>query len=177
MAAEKLHKHKAEETRSQLGDFSLQGTRVYISLSSANAFSVLDLIEELGGEVAGVTVTHLDRLHSRQLHELAARHPSLQIHVSDGQAFEELSILRKLGPDLYLGDSTHIGQVARLGIPTVSLESLGIIGYSGVIRLVQRIRAALGNRSFGTSLAGIDSPYQEAWFRRSHNWYIKQEVK
>jgi nitrogenase molybdenum-iron protein alpha/beta subunit len=177
MAAEKLHKHKAEETRSQLGDFSLQGTRVYISLSSANAFSVLDLIEELGGEVAGVTVTHLDRLHSRQLNELAARHPSLQIHVSDGQAFEELSILRKLAPDLYLGDSTHIGQVARLGIPTVSLESLGIIGYSGVIRLVQRIRAALGNRSFGTSLAGIDSPYQEAWFRRSHNWYIKQEVK
>ena len=124
-----------------------------------------------------MTVTHLDRLHTRQLNELAARNPALQIHVSDGQAFEELSILRKLSPDLYLGDSTHIGQVARLGIPVVSLEAIGIIGYSGVIRLVRRIEAALGNRSFGTALAGVKLPYQEAWYRRSHNWHIKQEVK
>jgi nitrogenase molybdenum-iron protein alpha chain len=108
---------------------------------------------------------------------LAARNPALQIHVSDGQAFEELSILRKISPDLYLGDSTHIGQVARLGIPTVSLEAIGIIGYSGVIRLVRRVRAALGNRSFASTLSGAQLPFHEAWFRRSHNWHIKQEVK
>ena len=138
---------------------------------------MLDLVEELGGEVVGLTITHLDRLHVRNLDELAARNPSLQIHVSDGQAFEEISILRKLAPDLYLGDSTHLGQVARLGIPAVSLESLAIIGYSGVIRLARRIKTALANRSYGLSLAKINSPYQDAWFRRSHNWHIKQEVK
>lgn len=176
-AAEELHVRKSDEVRRLLGDFSLEGGRVYISLSSANAFSVLDLVEELGGEVAGVTVTHLDRLHTRQLDQLAARNPSIQIHVSDGQAFEELSILKKLAPDLYLGDATHIGQVARLGIPVVSLEAIGVIGYGGVIRLVRRIRAALGNRSFGDFLAGAKLPYHEAWYRRSHNWHIKQEVK
>jgi nitrogenase molybdenum-cofactor synthesis protein NifE len=175
--AEQLHSSKAAETARQLGNFSLKGIKTYISLSSANAFSVLDLVEELGGEVAGLTITHLDRLHVRHLDELAARNPSLQIHVSDGQAFEEISILRKLSPDLYLGDSTHIGQVARLGIPVVSLESLAIVGYSGVVRLVQRLKTALANRSYGYSLARVNSPYQEAWFRRSHNWHIKQEVK
>jgi len=176
-AAAELQQLKADETRAALGGFSLEGVRVYVSLASANAFSVIDLVEELGGELAGVTVTHLDRLHTRQLEQLAARNPALQLHVSDGQAFEELSILRKLSPDLYLGDATHIGQVARLGIPVVSLEAIGVIGYSGVARLVRRVRAALGNRSFGDSLAGAQLPYHEAWYRRSHNWHIKQEVK
>ncbi len=176
-AAEELHEIKSAETALQLGDFSLKGIKTYISLSSANAFSVLDLLEELGGEVAGLTITHLDRLHVRHLNELALRNPSLQIHVSDGQAFEEISILRKLAPDLYLGDATHLGQVARLGIPVVSLESLAIVGYSGVVRLARRIKTALANSSYGLSLAKVNSPYQDAWFRRSHNWHIKQEVK
>ncbi|MFZ4800682.1 MAG: nitrogenase component 1 [Chlorobium sp.] len=176
-AAEELHKGKVAETTLQLGNFSLKGVKVYISLSSANAFSVLDLVEELGGEVAGLTITHLDRLYIRHLNELAERNPSLQIHVSDGQAFEEISILRKLSPDLYLGDSTHLGQVARLGIPVVSLESLALVGYSGVVRVARRIKTALANNSYGDSLAKVNSPYQDAWFRRSHNWHIKQEVK
>ncbi len=175
--AEELHGSKAAETVRQLGDFSLKGVKTYISLSSANAFSVLELVEELGGEVAGLTITHLDRLHVRHLDELAARHPSLQIHVSDGQAFEEISILRKLAPDLYLGDSTHLGQVARIGIPVVSLESLAIVGYRGVVRLVRRLKTALANNSYGHSVGKINSAYQDEWFRRSHNWHIKQEVK
>jgi nitrogenase molybdenum-iron protein alpha/beta subunit len=176
-AAEELHIRKAAETLQQLGDFSLSGKKVYLSLSSANAFSLITLVEELGGEVAGVTVTHLDRLHVRYLNELAVRNPALQIHVSDGQEFEEISILRKLSLDLYLGDSTHIGQVARLGIPTVSLENLAIVGYSGVVRLSRRIKTALANRSFGTSLTRSIPPYRESWYRRSNNWHIKQEVK
>jgi len=176
-AAGELHTRKAEETSRLLGDFSLKGTSVYISLSSANAFSLITLVEELGGVVAGVTVTHLDRLHVRYLNELAARYPSLQIHVSDGQEFEEISILRRLSPDLYLGDSTNIGQVARLGIPTVSLEALGIVGYSGVLRLAGRIKTAQANRSFGAALTSTNPPYRESWYSRSNNWHIKQEVK
>jgi nitrogenase molybdenum-iron protein alpha/beta subunit len=176
-AAEELHRRKSEETARLLGNFSLQGAKVYISLASANAFSLIPFVEEFGGVVAGVTVTHLDRLHVSYLNELAARNPALQIHVADGQEFEVISILRRISPDLYLGDSTHISQVARLGIPTVSLESLAVVGYSGVLRLVGRIKTALANRSFGTSLAGIIPPYREAWYNRSDNWHIKQEVK
>lgn len=176
-AAEELHNRKAAETTQLLGDFSLAGTKVYISLASASAFSLIPFIEELGGEIAGVTVTHLDRLHVRYLNELSERNPALQIHVADGQEFEVISILRRLSPDLYIGDSTHISQVARLGIPTVSLESIGIVGYSGVLRLARRIRNALANRTFGTSLTSIKPPYRESWYNRSDNWHIKQEVK
>ena len=174
---EDLQRRKTDEVKKQLGDFSLKGTSVYISLSSALAFGVLELVEELGGEVAGLTITHLDRLHVRHLDELAVRNPDLNLHVSDGQEFEELSILRKLAPALYIGDSLHIGQVARLGIPVVSLAEVGIVGYSGIVRLAQRIKNALANRSFGAVLTAVAPPYQDAWYRRSQNWHIKQEVK
>lgn len=174
---EELQRRKADEVKQQLGDFTLKGKSVYISLSSALAFSVLDLVEELGGEVAGLTITHLDRLHVRHLDELAVRNPDLNLHVSDGQEFEEVSILRKLTPALYIGDSLHIGQVACLGIPVVSLAEVGIVGYSGIVRLAQRIKAALANNSFGAALAAVAPPYQDAWYRRSQNWHIKQEVK
>lgn len=174
---EELQRRKTDEVKQQLGDFSLKGTSVYISLSAALAFGVLELVEELGGEVAGVTITHLDRLHVRHLDELAVRNPELSLHVSDGQVFEEISILRKLAPALYIGDSLHVGQVARLGIPVVSLAEVGIVGYSGVVRLAGRIKSALANRSFGRALTAVAPPYQEAWYRRSQNWHIKQEVK
>ncbi len=175
--AEELHSRKTAETLQQLGDFSLAGTTVYLSLSSANAFSLIPFIEEFGGVIAGITVTHLDRLHVRSLNELASQNPDLQIHVADGQEFEVISILRRLSPDLYLGDSTHVGQVARLGIPTVSLESIGIVGYGGVLRLARRIKSALANRSFGDTLSRVIPPYRESWYNRSDNWHIKQEVK
>jgi len=175
--ARELHERKSADVRSHMGDFTLKGRRVYVSLAAAHAFSVLELVEELGGEVVGLTITHLDRLHVHHLNELAARNPGVQLHVSNGQVFEEVSILRSLSPDLYLGDSLHTGQVARLGIPTVSLESLGIIGYSGVIRFVRRVRAALSNRTFGQTLSGVRTQYQDSWYRRSPNWHIKQEVK
>lgn len=176
-AADELHERRTAEVRRQLGGFSMKGQRVYVSLAAANAFSVLDLVEELGGEVVGLTITHLDRLHVHHLDRLTARNPGLQLHVSNGQAFEEVSVLRTLSPDLYLGDSLHTGQVARLGIPVVSLESLGIIGYSGVIRFAHRVRAALRNQSYGQTVRTVLPPYQDSWYRRSPNWHIKQEVK
>lgn len=163
--------------KGELGDFSLQGVRVYLSLKTATAFGVLDFVRELGGEVVGMTVSHLDQLHRTRLEGLCGRHPGLQIHVAEGQPFEEVSIVKRLAPDLYLGDSAHLGQVGRLGIPVLSLEDIPILGYSGVIQLVRRIELALGNRSFGASLSRVPLPYQDGWFRRSPNRHIKREVK
>jgi len=176
-AARALHEQESERARRELGDFSLQGIRVYLALSPATAFAVAELVEELGGTVAGITVSHLDRMHANRLEELSRKNPSVQIHVADEQPFEELNILRRLVPDLYLGDSAHIGQAARLNLPVVSLENIPVLGYSGVITLKRLISAALRNRAFGAALAAIPTPYKPAWYQRSPNWHIKKEVK
>ena len=175
--ARKLHERETESAGSELGGFSLLGVRVYLSLGTAAAFGLLELVREFGGEVAGITVSHLDQLHCRRLQELAGRYPDLPVHVADGQPFEELSIIKRLAPDLYLGDSAHLGQVGRLGIAALSLENAPILGYRGLAWLARRISLALENRSFGAALAAIALPYRQAWYRRSPNWHIKQEVK
>jgi nitrogenase molybdenum-iron protein alpha/beta subunit len=172
-----LHARYKAETEQRLAGFSLSGVTVYISLAAANAFAVFELVEELGGTVAGLTISHLDRLHLPHLRELSARQPDLQIHVANGQAFEEASIVRSISPGLYIGDGLHVPQIARLAIPVVSLEGTPVIGYGGVIGLVRRIRMALGFRGFGVLLGNSATPYHDAWFRRSQNWHIKQEVK
>ena len=172
-----LHEKESLRVKQILGEFTLKGVRVYIGFHAATAFSIMGLIEELEGEVIGITVRDLDQLHQERLEELSLRYPSLQIHVADGQPFEEVNIIKRLAPDLYLGDSLHLSQIGRLGIPVVSLEGTPIIGYSGVIGLVQRFSTALLNRSFSTILTRTSLPYQDGWLRRTPNWHIKKEVK
>ncbi|MEI7747884.1 MAG: nitrogenase component 1 [Chlorobiaceae bacterium] len=172
-----LHEQESERVMRALGDFSFDGLRVYLGLSSATAFGVRELVRELGGEVVGITVNRLDELHKGRLEELALQSPEMQIHVGDGQPFEEINIIQRLSPDLYLGDSAHLGQIGRVGIPVVSLDETPILGYNGVIRLARRFSTALQNRSFGAALAHTPLPYHEAWLRRSPNWHIKKEVK
>ncbi len=176
-AARAYHLQESERVRRVLGDFSLAGLRVYLALPPATALAVADLVGEFGGEVAGITVGHLGKLQVTQLRSLSEKHPSLQVHVGDGQPFEELNIVRRLAPDLYIGDGAHVAQAARLGIPVVSLENVPVLGYAGVTALAQRIAAALNNRAFTASLAGIRTPYSDAWLNRSPNWHIKKEVK
>jgi nitrogenase molybdenum-cofactor synthesis protein NifE len=176
-AARAYHAQESEKVRSALGDFTLVGLRVYLALPPAKALAVADLVGEFGGEVAGITVGHLGKLQISQLESLSRRHPSLQLHVAEGQPFEELNIVRRLAPDLYIGDGAHIGQAARLGIPVVSLENATVLGYAGVTDFARRIAVALKNSAFTETLAGIRTPYREAWFKRSPNWHIKKEVK
>ena len=172
-----LHEQESERVTRTLGNFSLDGLRVYLGLSSATAFGVRDLVRELGGEVVGITVNRLDELHKGRLEELVRQSAEMQIHVGDGQPFEEINIIKRLSPDLYLGDAAHLGQIGRVGIPVVSLEETPLLGYNGVICLARRLSTALQNRSFGATLAHTPLPYHEAWLQRSPNWHIKKEVK
>ncbi len=176
-AAQTFHVQECKKVKQSLGDFTLKGVRVYLGLSAATLFSARDLVEELGGEVIGITFRYIDHRYKHRLHELALMHPALPIHVADGQPFEEVNIIKRLSPDLYLGDAAHLSQIGRLGIPVVSLEESPILGYNGLICAARRFSAALRNRSFTSAIARSPSVYQDAWLRRSPNWHIKMEVK
>lgn len=155
----------------------LKGKDVYISLPAATAFGVRRLVEELGGRVIGLSVEHLDQSHRQDLAAFAAEHPETPLHVGHGQAFEEVNLLQRQKPDLYVGSGGSLLQVARIGIPVLSLAGHGILGYRGIVTFAKLASRALANRSFVAALAGGETPYQEAWYRRSAHWHIKQEVK
>jgi nitrogenase molybdenum-iron protein alpha/beta subunit len=155
----------------------LRGAKVYLSLAPATALGLLNLVKEIGGQVAGLTVSHVDQLHLDGLRKFQDQSPALQIHVGDGQGFEEANLLQRIKPDLYVGDGGQLVQAARLGIPSVYLPRIPVVGYRGVRAFARRAALALKNRAFVTRFAGGPQAFSENWFQRSAHWHIKQEVK
>lgn len=175
--AAELHVRSAATLNDLLEEAPLRGVRVCLGLPTATAFAVADLVRELGGEVVGITVDQIDRRHGSRLVELQRITPNLQLHVAADQPFEESNILRRLRPGLYVGGAGTLVQAAHLGIPAVSPDRTPLIGYRGVTAFAHAAARALKNSSFVTALAGNGQPYLDAWYRRSPNWHIKQEVK
>lgn len=175
--AAELHVRQSALIAGVLEEAPLRGVRVYLSLPAATAFGVVNLVRELGGEVAGLTVEHLDRLHHTALGEVQRATLLSHIHVGHTQPFEEVNILKRLAPELYVGGANHLVHAARLGIPTLSLVNGPILGYRGAAAFARTAARALRNRSFVAALSAIGLPYQKQWYQRSPHWHIKQEVK
>ena len=152
--------------------------KVFISFPPAYAFGIVDLLEELDIEVVGLKLSYIDHQHLGNLERIKTDKPDLTILVGDGQLFEEENILRKLGPELYIGDSGDFAVAIRNGIPVVNLENIAILGFNGVHNLVDKIRKVLSNTSFTQLLSKKETKsYTKEWLRKSPNWFIKQEVK
>ena len=175
--ARDFHAREAAALAEILEAQPLRGAKVYLSLAPATALGVLNLVKETGGHVAGLTVSHVDQLHLDGLRKFQDQSPALQIHVGEGQGFEEANLLQRLKPDLYVGDGGQLVQAARLGIPSVFLPRIPVVGYRGVRAFARRTALALKNRAFVARFAGGPQLFADNWFQRSAHWHIKQEVK
>ncbi|MFL0195279.1 nitrogenase component 1 [Clostridium sp. WILCCON 0269] len=168
----------SDDLKEYINKNKLNGLRVYINLPTSKAFSVVKLIKELEGSLAGITVDHIDDLNKEDLIYIEKLDENIKFHVANGQPFEEESILSKLNPDLYIGLSHHSVLAGKLGIPSVAIDNLDILGFNGIKNLVKTINKAIKNKKFVEKLAKADRlPYNKNWYNRSINWYIKQEVK
>ncbi|GIM29774.1 oxidoreductase nitrogenase component 1 [Clostridium polyendosporum] len=166
------------QLRAYIEKNKLNDVKVYVNLPTSLAFGVIELIKEFEGEVVGVTVGHIDDLHKKELENISKNKTDFKIHVANGQTFEEVNIVRKLKPDLYIGGLGQTAWIAKLGIPVVSVDSTGILGYSGITKFIHQINKALKNKAFVRYLGkATSSIYEESWIKKSANWYIKQEVK
>ncbi|HEY0327994.1 MAG TPA: nitrogenase component 1 [Rhodopseudomonas sp.] len=156
----------------------LRGRRVVIAAPPAAAFGLADLIDELGGTLAGVSVDHIDAGHLPALQDFAARRPGVPLHVADGQPFEHANRLARLLPDLLIGSAELAVLAARAGIPAVALRPEQLYGSIGVAQLARRAARALHNVALVQRLSAARSaPYRPGWFKRSPDWHIKLEVK
>jgi len=156
----------------------LKGVKVYVNLPTSLAFGIVGLIEELGGEVVGLTVEHIDDLHKRELENISSGETNFKIHVASGQPFEEVNIISKSKPDLYIGGLGQTAWIAKLGVPVISIQSTAILGFNGITKFIHQVSKALKNKAFIEHL-GKNTPllYEDSWIKKSPNWYIKQEVK
>lgn len=152
-----------------------KGAKVYIDLNLSTAAPFAGLIEELGGELAGVTLSHIDDLNKDNL---KAFHKDIYVSIGDGQPFELANILTKNKADYYIGESGKTGWITSLNILPISIENKTLYGYEGIKDFINAINRAKRSRKFSDYIAqNTTLPYKETWIGKSTNWYIKQEVK
>jgi nitrogenase molybdenum-iron protein alpha chain len=145
----------------------LRGKTVYIEAPIYVAVSLAGLVEELGGEVTGLSIDHVDPFNCASLKGLPE---NLQIKVGEGQPFELVNILLKNKPDYYVGISAHAPLVGKIGILPISLENKILYGYEGVLELIQCFQKAEKRRGLVNYLTeNTELSYTQSWANKSVN--------
>ena len=96
-----------------------------------------------------------------------------------GQPAEELNLLKKLKPDLYVGHLNANGWVSKLGIPNFPLfgQTLNYMGYSGAFELARKAAKILKNTNFVKNVsANVSLPLAESWYAKDPRENIKEAV-
>jgi nitrogenase molybdenum-iron protein alpha/beta subunit len=139
---------------------------------------VIDLLTDLGLAIAGLGLTTVSASHNQSLQRLAEQAPDLAVLVGEGQAFEEVNLVRRLRPDLIVTRGQAAVHLLRLGIPVLDLQRVPFFGYQGVVRVADAIARRLANPSLARFLGeGEEARYTESWLGKSTHWFIKHEVK
>ena len=154
-----------------------KGAQIYVSAPPGIALSLVELVEELGLGVSGLTLAYVDKRHETALAQLASRRGDLPVLVGEGQAFEEANLLRKVGANLYIGVDCPVNHVLRIGIPVLDLAGLPFYGYAGAERLAEAMFRRLENTGLAQFLSEGTDSYSEGWLAKSTHWFIKHEVK
>lgn len=156
----------------------LSGLKVYISGAAVIALSLANLVEEFGARVIGLSLFDLDQNTAKLVEENYNNNKwNFNLHVGEGQIFEQVNIVSRIKPDIYLGGLGQAAPIARLGIPAVCYSSMSLYGYIAATKLVKKLILATQNKSLVNRLAFYGSPYTDSWLQKSPNWYIKQEVR
>jgi len=152
--------------------------KIFISHSPSYAFALLEILTELGFQVVGLKVPYIDIHHTEKLAALIEKYGELSIIVGEGQLFEEINLLKKNKPDIYLGHTINSLAIAGIGISVVDVQYVSLMGFKGIYHLVAKLEKVINNNSFQKFLSqNKPETYLDNWLKKSANWHIKLEVK
>ncbi|MCX7923543.1 MAG: nitrogenase component 1 [Clostridia bacterium] len=179
--AEKLIKEETRELEAALSEFKafFKGKRVFVSAGEFRALATAYLLAELGFEIVGVRSFHHDEFAETEYEKLEkAVKNDFTINIANVQPFEEVNLLKKLKPDVFLGHWNGNGTASKLGIATHVIYNTGLsyIGYKGVYELARRLYRQLKNPLFNKKLSkNARLPYTEQWYKSEPFKYIKNQ--
>lgn len=153
----------------------LKGITAYVSAGAVHGHSILCILKELGIDVIGACAFHHDVKYDNNdettdtLQHVVNTYGDVKFSVCNKQSFEQVNILNKLRPDIYI--ARHHGMSvwgAKLGIPTFLMgdEHFGL-GYQGLINYGEKIIDTISNPAFIKNLAKHTRlPYTKWWFEQ-----------
>lgn len=168
-------REEEKNVQSYIASQPLKGEKVYIDLPVSLATSIVELVEDLGGEVVGITIPFVDERNKESLKNLRKE---VYIQVGNGQLFELANIFSKSQVTFYIAEKANGDFVSKQGVIPIPIGNKNIFFYQGIKTFVNSIHRAKRSVSY-TRYINEDAvnPYTNTWTKKSTNWYIKQEVK
>jgi nitrogenase molybdenum-iron protein alpha chain len=96
------------------------------------------------------------------------------VDVANMQPFEQVNLLHKLKPDVFIGVATW---ASKLGYPTTHVLDMKrpTMGYDGILYLGEKISEELSNPGFNKKLAAhVRLPYKDSWYESDPFKFIEK---
>ncbi|BBB89518.1 MAG TPA: nitrogenase component 1 [Methylomusa anaerophila] len=154
---------------------AFKGKTVFVGGGETRIFTTAEFFQSLGMKVLGLKPHNFDRFAVPMIDDIDD--PDAVIDVAPGQPAEELNVLNRLRPDLYVGHTGAHAWVTKLGIPTVPLfgQSFNYMGYSGAFELARKAAKKLKNTSFSKKIsANVLLPFRPEWYESNPFDNIKE---
>jgi nitrogenase molybdenum-iron protein alpha chain len=169
---EKEHRRvqpKLDEIRGRL-----RGKRVFICGGTGRSFAAAALIDDFGMELVGLETPTYDIDAQIDIEYLNGIHPNYVIDVANMQPFEQVNLVNRLRPDIFIGVPSWS---ARLGLPTTHVldPKRPTMGYDGIVYLGEKIADQAENAGYNRKLAPYARlPYKKSWYERDAFKFIKE---
>jgi nitrogenase molybdenum-iron protein alpha chain len=154
-----------------------KGKRAFVSTGEIRAGAQAEMLErDLGMEVVGIRSHHYDEFGEYVFQYFKDR-KDVAANIAASQPYEQVNLLARLKPDIFLG---HVGSnvwAGKQGIPVLPIFGpvQSYMGYKGVFEVAYRLKRLLKNPSFFTTFGKNSKlPYKKSWFDKDPYTYIKQ---
>lgn len=156
---------------------TLAGKRVFLGGGEVRIVATAEIIQDLGMKVVGFKAHHLDQF-VEPIFESLAEIDDVVVDVATNQPFEQVNLVKRLKPDVYIGHTGGHNISAKLGLPILPLfgPSYNYLGYSGTFEVARRLNRIVKNGQFNKKLAqNTRLPYKKEWYEKDPFTYIKKE--
>ena len=154
-----------------------KGKRVFVSTGEIRAGAQACMLEnDLGMSVVGIRAHHYDQFGEIVFENFKDRE-DVTINVAANQPFEQVNLLKKLKPDLYLGHGNSNVWAVKQGIPTLPIygPNNSYLGYKGIFEVASRLERVLSNPAYYRTMGETtELPYKDEWYDKDAYAYIKQ---
>jgi nitrogenase molybdenum-iron protein alpha chain len=154
---------------------ALKNKTVFVGGGETRIFTTAEFYQSLGMRVLGLKPHNFDHFALPLIEEI--KDQEAVIDVAPGQPAEELVILKKLKPDLYVGHGGANGWAMKLGLTTTPLygQSFNYMGYSGAFELARKAARAFQNTNLSKKIAAnVALPFRKEWYESNPFDNIKE---
>jgi nitrogenase molybdenum-iron protein alpha chain len=155
----------------------LRGKTVFLGGGEIRVVATAEIFQDLGMKVLGFKGHHYDRF-AEPLFDSLEDVDDVIFDVATQQPFEQVNLVKRLKPDLYVGHTGGGNISSKQGLPLLPLfgPTYNYMGYSGAFDVARRVRRVLSNGQFNKKIAQhCPLPYKASWYEKDPFHYIKKE--